>query len=133
MKAVLIIIVSAIPVLLAGCGSSGPKTIIEPTSQEVKSALFDLPLTFPAGIKISRLEVFPSLTGNDMKLEISGTQLDAEVILSIFSLPKNAPLPAKFKVPSKINKDYPWHFQITAEVQSDGRYVYKIHGTQYYN
>ncbi len=133
MKGLIFIIISGISMLLSGCGPSGPRTIIEPTPQEVKRALFDLPLTFPAGVKISRLEVFPSLTGNDLKFEILGTERDSAAILSIFSLPSNSQLPAKLKVPSKLDKDYPWHFEIAAEVQPDGRYVYKIHGIHYYN
>ena len=122
-----------IAAVLSGCGDSGPKVITSPTSQDLQSALDDTPLNFPAYLKITRLEIFPSLTGNEVKIEILGGVKERDAVLAIFSASKDSLLPLEIKVPSKLNKEYPWYFEVNSELQLDGAYKFKIRGVQYYN
>ena len=133
MKNLFLICFLAISAIFTGCGDAGPKVIMSPTPQEVKAAFHDTSLVFPAHLRISRLETFPSLTGNEMKIEISGSEKEREEIAAIFSESKDVIFPIQKIVPSKIDKDYPWHFKINSDAQPDGHYLISIHGIQYYN
>ena len=85
MKNLFLIYLLAISAILSGCGAAGPKDIISPTPQEVNAALYDTSIELPAGVRISRLETFPSLTSNELKIEISGGEKERAEIAAIFS------------------------------------------------
>lgn len=133
MKNLFLIYLLAISAILSGCGAAGPKDIISPTPQEVNAALYDTSIELPAGVRISRLETFPSLTSNELKIEISGGEKERAEIAAIFSASKDTSFPIQKIVPSKLDKKYPWHFEINSEAHPDGLYLIKIHGIQYYN
>ncbi|TSJ77732.1 hypothetical protein [Rariglobus hedericola] len=133
MKNLFLICLLVVAVALSGCGDLSPKVIISPTPQDVKTALRDTTLDFPASVRISRLETFPSLTGNEVKIEILGGEKERAEIAAIFSESKEAVFPIQKIVSSKLNKDYPWHFKIDSAAQPDGHYLISIYGAQYYN
>jgi hypothetical protein len=116
--------------------SKDPKQVFSPaTPEQVNDAVRDMNLHIPAGIRVFRLEVFPSLTGNEVTLWMRLSEAEkSKVVAALQELGDGkAQFPIERILQSRSDPKYPWHVEMNSTLEADGASSIIIHAIQFYN
>jgi hypothetical protein len=121
--------------ILASCGQNGNVTT-NPNAQQVSGAFSDIAITLPSIPNATKVERLEGLKGNHLLLIIKSDKELCDEILKSFSLPvlsSSSKREEVVNIPSKLDKNYQWHFLIQVEPLSDGAMSLRVEGWQNYD
>jgi hypothetical protein len=111
----------------------GQRTIQNPTPREIQKAFADVSISLPEIAGARELSRFDGLKGNHLRLVLQADTIAARQIESAFGA--TGTVATGFwdaTVPSKTDKDWPWHFRLS-DTNAAGEVFLAIEGIQPYD
>lgn len=124
----------AVAALCATSCGMGQRTIQNPTPRDIQKAFADVSISMPAIAGGRQLTRFDGLKGNQLHLVLQADAATAQQIAVAFGATGTVVATGFWDttVPSKTDKDWPWHFRLR-HTNAGGEALLAIEGIQPYD